>query len=189
MEGGRSAPVVGVLLSAGAGRRYGGPKALVDGWLEHGTTALAAGGCDPVIVVLGAGAQEALQLVPGQVIAVIAHKWRDGMGASLRTGLEAARATDAQAAMIHLVDLPDVGADVVSRLLGSGGPRALARATYGGVPGHPVLVGRDHWAGFADSAVGDQGGRRYLLQHGVTGIECSDLAHGRDVDSPEGFGT
>lgn len=179
-----TAPVVGLLLAAGAGRRYGRPKALVSDWLVHGATALAAGGCDPVIVVVGARAEDARPLVPDEMITVVARDWHEGVGASLRAGLEAARATDAQAAMIHLVDLPDVGADVVSRLLASGGASVLARATYGGVPGHPVLVGRDHWSGLADSAVGDQGGRRYLLRHGVTGIDCSDLALGRDVDRP-----
>ena len=47
-----------------------------------------------------------------------------------------------------LVDLPDVTAEVVRRVSAAGdGPRALARATYDGWPGHPVLLGRDHWAG------------------------------------------
>lgn len=185
MNSGRPVPVAGLLLAAGAGRRYGGPKALVGGWLVHGAGALGAGGCDPVIVVLGAGADDARQLVPNGTTVVVARDWQEGMAASLRAGLEVAGSTDAQAAMIHLVDLPDVGSDVVSRLRAHGQKGVLARATYLGVPGHPVLVGRDHWSGFLDSAVGDQGGRSYLHSHGVRGIECGDLAGGRDIDRPD----
>ena len=59
----------------------------------------------------------------------------------------------------------------------------LARAAYGGVPGHPVLLGRDHWPGVLESAQGDQGARSYLARHEVELIECGDLATGRDVDS------
>jgi len=63
------------------------------------------------------------------------------------------------------------------------GPAALARATYDGRPGHPVLLGRDHWAGVVQTAVGDYGARAYLADRDVTLVECGDLATGRDVDS------
>jgi CTP:molybdopterin cytidylyltransferase MocA len=66
------------------------------------------------------------------------------MGASLRVGLAAVRATHAEAAVVHLVDLPDVGSGVVRRLVCLATPDALARAVYRGQPGHPVLLGRTH---------------------------------------------
>lgn len=178
--------VVGLLLAAGAGRRNGSPKALVDGWLRHSVEALLDGGCDPVIVILGAGAEAARDLVPSGVDVLIADDWDLGMGASLRAGLRAADATLSEAAMIHLVDLPDVTSEVIARLANVARPGALARAVYGGVAGHPVVVGRDHWVGLAASAVGDQGGRRYLEQRDVTQVECGDLASGRDVDHRRG---
>ena len=56
------------------------------------------------------------------------------------------------------------------------------RAAYDGVPGHPVLIGRDHWDGVVASAVGDRGARDYLAAHGVALVECGDLATGVDVD-------
>jgi CTP:molybdopterin cytidylyltransferase MocA len=171
----------GLLLAAGAGRRYGGPKALVDGWLRHALDALADGGCADRTVVLGAEAEQVRPLVPAGVAVVVADDWAEGMGASLRAGL--AHLPDAEAVVVHLVDLPDVGAEVVRRVLATGaGPATLARATYGGVPGHPVLLGRDHWPGVLASAAGDQGARAYLATHDVTLVECGDLATGRDVD-------
>ncbi|MDQ2637880.1 MAG: nucleotidyltransferase family protein, partial [Actinomycetota bacterium] len=46
----------GVLLAAGAGSRYGMPKVLAaqGQWLTSGVAALHRGGCDDVVVVLGA---------------------------------------------------------------------------------------------------------------------------------------
>ena len=164
----------------------GTPKALVDGWLAHGVDTLLDGGCSGVTVVLGAAVDEALALLPaGPVDHVVAEDWAEGMSASLRVGLSSLSGTDAEAAVVLLVDLPDVGAPVVSRLLGPGaGADALARASYDGRPGHPVLLGRDHWDGVAATARGDEGARAYLAAHDVALVECGDLATGQDVDRP-----
>ncbi len=107
--------VAGLLLAAGAGTRMGRPKALVideDGtsWLARGVGGLRGGGCDEVAVVLGAAAAEARRSCPGDVAVVVAADWAEGMGASLRAGLDCVADTDADAALVSLVDLPDVTA-------------------------------------------------------------------------------
>ena len=113
----------------------------------------------------------------------MAADWDEGMGASLRTGLQSPEPASRRAALVTLVDLPDVGPDVVRRLLDRAvSADTLARAAYDGTPGHPVLIGRDHWAGVIESAIGDQGARSYLGSHQVELVECGDLATGRDVD-------
>lgn len=181
--------VHGLLLAAGAGSRMGTPKALVrepDGtsWLVRSVAVLQAGGCDAVTVVLGAAAHLARDVLAGvEVDVVVADDWEQGMSASLRAGL-AALATSPTAALVSLVDLPDVTADVVRRVASAvDGPGTLARAAYHGRPGHPVLLGRDHWVPVAATADGDSGAKDYLAVHGVTLVECGDLATGRDVDS------
>jgi CTP:molybdopterin cytidylyltransferase MocA len=91
--------------------------------------------------------------------------------------------SDADAALVSLVDLPDVTHHVVRRVLAAGADRAaLIRTTYDGRPGHPVLLGRDHWVGVRAAAVGDRGARDYLANHALVEVECGDLASGRDVD-------
>lgn len=184
---------VGLLLAAGAGRRMGRPKALLRdaegvAFLDRAVDALVDGGCGSVTVVLGAAAELAVGLLtprPG-VRVVVAEDWDEGMGASLRAGLRALDGSGADAAVLTLVDLPDVGADVVRRVAGAGsGADALVRAAYDGRPGHPVLLGREHWAGVAATARGDQGARDYLRSHPPTPCECGDLATGRDVDVPD----
>ena len=146
-------------------------------------------GCDQVLVVVGAGADEVVALLPAGVRSVPNADHDGGMGSSLRVGL-AAVPPAAGAALIMLVDLPDVGARVIDRVLGFARtadelPGLLCRAAYRGKPGHPVLLGRTHFAGISETAAGDRGARDYLAAHHVQLIECGDLAGGADVDRPE----
>jgi CTP:molybdopterin cytidylyltransferase MocA len=186
--------VEGLLLAAGAGRRMGMPKALVHdeggSWLVRGVTTLREGGCARVTVVLGAEAERArplLQELQGLDVDVeVAADWAEGMGASLRTGLRSLAGSVDDGVVVSLVDLPDLVPEVVARVITAAlpdGPSALARAAYDAKPGHPVLLGRDHWAGVVETAVGDQGARAYLASRPVTLVECGDLATGRDVDT------
>jgi CTP:molybdopterin cytidylyltransferase MocA len=190
--------VAGLLLAAGAGRRMGGPKSLLrDGhgvpYLDRTVGLLLDAGCGSVTVVLGASAAEARALLDeagwssdDAVDVVVAADWDEGMGASLRCGLGAVRNTQADAALVTLVDLPDVHEPVLRRVLDAGsGPGALVRTTYDGAPGHPVLIGRDHWEGVAATAEGDRGARPYFRTHAPVACECGDLATGRDLDRPE----
>ncbi|TSD49548.1 nucleotidyltransferase family protein [Rhodococcus sp. KBS0724] len=183
----------GILLAAGAGSRMGKPKALVTGadgqpWLRRGVTTLQSAGLSPVIVVLGAQAEDAVKLLPTTDVIVVISDWQHGMSASLRCGLEAAmEIDDADAAAISLVDVPDLNAGTVTRIVGGGTParNVLRRAVFHGRPGHPVLIGRDHWSTLAESLTGDGGANTYLCEHGVELVECSDLSSGVDVDYPE----
>src|SRR3954447_10631321 len=138
----------------------GRPKALVrdaDGtsWLQRAVEVLLDGGCNGVTVVLGAGADEAVSLLDGLgVDVVVAHDWDEGMSASLRSGLESLMGSDAEAAVVTLVDLPDLTAAVVRRVLSErGGVRAVAVGARGSgaprrcVAPRPAPVTRWSWAG------------------------------------------
>lgn len=186
-------PVVGVLLAAGAGTRMGMPKALVRDaagvpWLHLAVTALLDGGCDEVVVVLGADAGTARGLLPDRagVRSVVAASWSAGPGASLAAGLGALG--DDTVACISLVDLPTMPVAVVRRVVGTvDGPGVLRRAVFDGRPGHPVLVGPAHRAALLAAVTRDPADRAagvWLRRAGVTPVDCADLWDGRDRDRP-----
>lgn len=182
--------VAGLLLAAGAGRRYGMPKALVRHrgrlFVEHAADVLHAGGCAPVVVVLGALAADVRSTASLSGSSLVDNpEWESGMGSSLRAGLSALAATSAEAVVVLPVDTPGVTAEAVSRFVSLASPNALARATYDGVPGHPVLLGRDRWAEVSALADGDAGARPYLTSHRAAEVPCEDVADGGDVDQPE----
>ncbi|BAL91778.1 hypothetical protein AMIS_65580 [Actinoplanes missouriensis 431] len=180
--------VAGLVLAAGAGRRYGMPKALVryDGQLlvERAADTLSRAGIDRVLIVLGAAADEvrARGRLPETVVN---PDWETGMGSSLRTGLASLAATPGcTAAVVLLVDMPGVSPEAVRRITAHAAPDALIMGGYSGRRGHPVLLGRDHWSGVSASATGDRGARDYLRTHEVVVVGVGDVADDKDLDEP-----
>jgi molybdenum cofactor cytidylyltransferase/nicotine blue oxidoreductase len=184
--------VAGLVLAAGAGRRIGGPKALLrqgDRLLvDRAVDVLADAGCAPVVVVLGAGAaqvQASADLTGATV--VVNDAWATGMGSSLRAGLAALDDTDAEAVVVLLVDMPGVTPDAVRRVAALPYREALVCATYGGRRGHPMLFGRDHWSGISTLAKVDVGARPYLVARAgqVLEVACDRVATDSDIDTAE----
>ncbi|MCX5330405.1 NTP transferase domain-containing protein [Streptomyces sp. NBC_00140] len=186
--------VAGLLLAAGGGRRLGGrPKALLEHrgrpLIEHAVGVLYAAGCTRVHVVLGAAADAVRETarLDGCVL-VDNPDWEQGMGSSLRAGLDSFSGTDVRAALVSLVDQPGIGPEAYARVLGAfKSPDSLVSAAYDGVRGHPVLFGSAHWAGIAATATGDRGARAYLKEHAgeIALVECGDIARPYDIDTVE----
>ncbi|MGW5469043.1 nucleotidyltransferase family protein [Streptomyces chartreusis] len=185
-------PVAGLLLAAGGGRRLGGrPKALLPHrgrpLVEHAAGVLRTAGLTHVHVVLGARAADVREQAElGDCVLVENPDWADGMGSSLRAGLDSLAGTGATATLVSLVDQPGIGPEAMARVLAAyEDETSLVSAAYDGVRGHPVLFGAAHWAGIAATATGDQGARAYLKEHreSITLVECGDVAQPYDIDT------
>jgi CTP:molybdopterin cytidylyltransferase MocA len=196
---GRTGPVAGLLLAAGAGTRLSTsstsrtsrdiPKPLVRvggrALVERGVELLTAAGCEPVVVVLGAEADRVrAEADLGAARVVVADGWAEGMGASLRAGLAAL--AGCPAAVVALADQPLVVPEVVARLRAAwrgGAPAAVA--VYRGARGTPALFDALVWDEVAASAVGDVGARPWLRANSsrVVAVECADVAAPDDLDT------
>ncbi|WP_261560455.1 GNAT family N-acetyltransferase, partial [Frankia tisae] len=123
---------------------------------------------------------------------VRADGWAEGIGASLRAGLEALAGTGADAAIVTLVDQPGLTAAAIRRLVDAAAPAGgyqrypALTATYRGQPGHPVLLRRAVWADVAALARGEVGARAWLRAHpaAVGRVACDGLGTPADVDTP-----
>ena len=168
-------PCYGVVLAAGSGSRLGrGPKALLvksngETLLNSAVQALLLGGCEHVVVVLGAEAQRvAAQLRDGEVTVLVNDRWSTGMGSSFALGMGAV--PPGASALIALVDQPGMDAELVRRLVAAHRPGRITAAGYrqGTEPlrrGHPVLFAPEHTQPAAAAATGDAGARAYLAAH------------------------
>lgn len=184
--------MAGVVLAAGAGRRLGQPKALVrlggELLVERAVRTASDGGCDPVIVVLGSHADEVLEHARlGGAEVVVADNWSEGMGASLRAGIDAATARGCEAIAVILVDQPRIGPEALHRLSAAWKAGAVAAvATYDGRPRNPAVLDRSIWADVSAAAQGDTGARGWLRAHPdqVVEVPCDGTGDPVDIDTP-----
>jgi CTP:molybdopterin cytidylyltransferase MocA len=158
--------VSAVVLAAGAGSRFGGPKQRL--LLPPVLAALRASAVDDIVVVVGAYRLDVETRV------VDCAGWERGPGASLRCGLDALPA-ETEAAVVVLADGPDLAPAAVDRVVERwrAGVGEVVAASYDGVRGHPVVLGRAAWP-----LVPDEGAR--ALEPVL--VPCDDLGAPGDID-------
>jgi CTP:molybdopterin cytidylyltransferase MocA len=174
-----------LILAAGEGRRFGGTKQLaeLDGrpLLEYALAAVA--GVPRRVVVLGHAAEEIRARVDfGGAETVVCADWEEGQAASLRCGLAALG--DVDAAVITLGDQPFITREAVAAAIDHLGDHDAVRATYDGVPGHPVVLRRRLLAR-AGELRGDVGFRDLLAGETIGGFEAGHLCDPTDIDTRE----
>ena len=182
----------GVVLAAGGASRFGSPKQLaeLDGvaLLQHAVDAmLAVPAVDPIVVVLGAEASRVRGAVDfGDARTVECADWQEGMAASLRCGVEAVG--DCEWVLVTLGDQPRVTPQVIAAVVDHADSApigtAAVRATYDGVAGHPVALGRAILPHVAQLR-GDVGARELLGDATVRTFEAAHLCDPGDVDTPQ----
>jgi molybdenum cofactor cytidylyltransferase len=161
--------IAAVILAAGGSSRMGRPKQLLEiggvTLIQRVTRAALEGGCDPVLVISGAGHE----VLSGELISMpveLVHNadWAKGIGSSIRAGFsELQRRPGVDGAIILLCDQPSIGAEVILRLrqawLAAGTP--MAACTYAGTLGPPCGFARQMFADLIN--LGDSDGAKKLL--------------------------
>jgi molybdenum cofactor cytidylyltransferase len=186
--------IVGILLAAGRGSRFGSDKllhALADG--TPIAVAAAAGllpACDRVIAVLRPGCGELAELLAATGCEPLPCAEADaGMGHSLACGVLAT--PDAAGWVVALADMPFItpaSHRAVAASLRAGA--SLAASEFGGRRGHPVGFAAK-WRDQLAHLGGDQGGKSILDAHRQQLVLCrvDDPGVLRDIDRPEDLDT
>jgi molybdenum cofactor cytidylyltransferase len=183
--------IAGILLAAGASRRFGsqkllasvGGRPLVRATVERLlTTAL-----DDIVVVLGSDAAAVGAVLAGLDVRTVTNaEYAAGMSTTLRAGL-AALPPSANAALVALADQPGVGAEIVDRVLERYRARrtAIVAPVYrGGVRGNPVLFDRALFDELR-AVTGDEGGRSVVARDpGRVALVEFDIEMPGDIDVP-----
>src|SRR5262245_28430566 len=155
--------IVGVLLAAGSGSRFGAQKLLASVALERdGESApvvrlsaerLLEAGLGHTIVVLGSE-HEAVRAVLADlpVSFVVNEQFAEGLSTSMKCGVSAALTlgNDVEAVAIALGDQPTIGPHILPALIerfardavDGIGYRSIVGPRFGGVRGNPVIIGR-----------------------------------------------
>jgi molybdenum cofactor cytidylyltransferase len=155
--------------------------------LEYAIEAMTgAASLERVVVILGAHADQIRPAIDfGRAEPVVCEGWEEGIAASLRCAVESL--PEADPLVIALGDQPGVtpaAVDVVVKALDDEPAAPAARAVYGGNPGHPVAV-RATLRGPLLRLRGDAGAGRLLADAGAVEVDCSGIAGGADIDTPE----
>lgn len=185
-----------MVLAAGASKRLGQAKQLirVDGeTLLRRTARLALeAGCCPVTVVLGYEVERLRPEVEALGAAVAVNpQWLEGMGASLRCGMEAlcAREPHPERVLLLVCDQPRLTAEYMRTLLErhAQGGTAIAASLYGGRPGVPAVFAAEVFPELLACA-GDRGARE-VIRKDARRVQAVAWPDGEvDLDRPEDLG-
>lgn len=182
----------GILLAAGAGRRFGGRK-MVSDWngellVNASVRNALATPIDGLVVVAGADRDEirqALSIIEDPRLRLVFNSdWASGIASSLAAGIRALP-DDADCALVFLGDMPGVPPSLGSRLveaIAEGAPAALVEVD--GAPGHPVAASSVLFERMC-ALDGDRGARRLLAaEAGCVTLATDDPGAVFDVDLP-----
>jgi molybdenum cofactor cytidylyltransferase len=131
-----------LILASGVGRRFGGPKALVD-WdgvpLAVAHARARSADCDRAIVVTRADTAAVLsRRDPGLKIVISGEPDELGPAGSIAAAVKAGVIADADQVLVTPVDVPPASGEVVRALWGALDHAQAARPVMNGKPGHPV---------------------------------------------------
>lgn len=187
-----AASVAAIVLAAGASTRLGSPKQLQklgdETLLERAVRTAREAGCSPVIVVLGAEYAQVLKdSALGDVMTVINDEWQEGMGSSIRVGVQTceALAKGAKGVVLMTCDQPAVTARHLGLLVAGEGVKASRYAGRNGVP----AFFPEKYFGKLMTLDGDLGARELLgcaeaveLEHGGLDVDTvKDLERAREL--------
>jgi molybdenum cofactor cytidylyltransferase len=180
-----------VVLAAGKASRFGAPKQLleIDGetLIDRACRTAREAGCNPVLRILGAHADEILvRPCPALVETLVHSRWEEGMGSSLAAGVGALldRAPDLDAVLVMLADQPMVTVHLLEEMSAELSEASIVLCDHGDATGPPALFAKQHFEELM-ALHGDRGAKAVAANHHAALVAFADAAW--DIDSPQAW--
>lgn len=187
----RENPVALVIIGAGAGTRFGGPKAeakMADGgrFLDAIVSVAKSAGLAPIVAVLPPGVS-----APAGVRTVVNANPKSEQIASARLGLAQLTSAPVTSALLWPVDHPFVNLESVLAILDAARRTGahIVVPVHAGRRGHPAWFHRDTWRELMTVA---DGGARAVIRADpsrVGEVEVRDAGVLRDIDTQSDLGS
>jgi CTP:molybdopterin cytidylyltransferase MocA len=190
-------PVAAILLAAGASRRLGRPKQLVEiaGETLLGRTLriVRESGPEPTVVVLGAYRESIAATVDlSAVHAVMNPDWEQGIASSIHAGIAALRQIEpaVTAALLLVCDQPRLTSQHLSALTGAHEQSAgetIVASHYAGIAGIPAIFPASQFESLM-ALRGDAGARSILRSPPCPMVAIAFAGGEVDIDTPLDLG-
>jgi len=184
-----------IILAAGASTRMGTPKQLLAyrgcSFIRHMAEVAIASVCQPIVVVLGANAEQIKPEISQLPVQIVENpQWDEGMSASIRIGLEALLGVNQnlEAVAIALCDQPFVSPQTLDRIVeafhSTGKP--IIASEYAGTLGVPVLFSRSLFSELM--ALKSNEGAKQLIKKHIHEVFSVPFPEGSiDIDTPTDY--
>lgn len=184
-----------IILAAGASTRMGQPKQLLlyqgRSLLRHTVESAIASVCKPIIVVLGANAEQIRSEVNQPSIQIVENpQWNLGMSSSMRSGILAlANYSDSiDAAVIAVCDQPFISADIINGLVSAydSTKKPIVASQYAETLGVPALFSRQFFSELAE--LNESIGAKHLIKKYRDRVLAFPFPQGKiDIDTPQEY--
>ncbi len=161
------------MLAGGSSSRLGKPKQLLpfrgSTLLNHAIGVANKTRAGKVVVVIGAYSEEIIETIQDDELLVIQNdQWNEGMGSSIRAGLEALLKADKniKGVIIMTCDQPHLTSDHLLKLLESSivNDKPVAASSYGGSLGIPAFFRKENFSQLL-SLEGESGAKQIILDN------------------------
>lgn len=186
-------PNIGIIiLAAGASSRMGTPKQLLlhqgRSFLSQIVEAAIASMCHPIVVVLGANAEQIKSEVSFRVQVVENTRWSEGMSSSIAVGMQALVNQNIEGVVITLCDQPFVSTQIIAQLIAAYRftGKSIVASEYAGTLGVPAFFSRAFFPELM--TLGATEGAKHLIRRHFHQVFSVPFPEGAiDIDTPTDY--